>query len=99
MSPEQAQGHRVDKRTDIWAFGCVLFEMLTGGRPFAGANAAQTIAAIVSRAPRVGPPAARTCPRHAAPCWSVACKRIRPTGSVTSVTFAWRSTEHSSRRG
>ena len=52
MSPEQAQGHRVDKRTDIWAFGCVLFEMLTGGRPFAGANAAQTIAAIVSQPPQ-----------------------------------------------
>jgi eukaryotic-like serine/threonine-protein kinase len=52
MSPEQAQGHRVDKRTDIWAFGCVLYEMLTGARPFAGANAAQTIAAVISQAPR-----------------------------------------------
>jgi eukaryotic-like serine/threonine-protein kinase len=52
MSPEQAQGHRLDKRTDIWAFGCVLFEMLTGSRPFAGANAARTIAAIIGQAPR-----------------------------------------------
>src|SRR5436190_20993488 len=49
MSPEQARGHAVDKRTDIWAFGCVLYEMLTGRPAFAGDTIADTIAAILER--------------------------------------------------
>jgi Tol biopolymer transport system component len=51
MSPEQAQGLRVDKRTDIWAFGCVLYEMLTGTPAYVGATAADTISAILEREP------------------------------------------------
>ncbi|HEX7798302.1 MAG TPA: protein kinase [Vicinamibacterales bacterium] len=51
MSPEQARGKPVDKRTDIWAFGCVLFEMLTGISPFAGETGSDSIAAILSRDP------------------------------------------------
>ena len=51
MSPEQARGKRVDKRTDIWAFGCVLFEMLTGKRAFHGETTSDVIAAIIERAP------------------------------------------------
>jgi serine/threonine protein kinase len=51
MSPEQARGKAVDKRTDIWAFGCVLYEMLTGRRAFSGDTASDAIAAILEREP------------------------------------------------
>jgi Tol biopolymer transport system component len=51
MSPEQARGKTVDKRTDIWAFGCVLYEMLAGLPPFAGDTVSDTIAAILERDP------------------------------------------------
>ena len=51
MSPEQARGRAVDKRTDIWAFGCVLYELITGQRAFARATVSDTIAAILEREP------------------------------------------------
>jgi eukaryotic-like serine/threonine-protein kinase len=51
MSPEQARGKWVDKRTDIWAFGCVLFEMLSGKMAFDGDTVTDTIAAILERDP------------------------------------------------
>ncbi|MDQ3418195.1 MAG: serine/threonine-protein kinase [Acidobacteriota bacterium] len=51
MSPEQARGRPVDRRTDIWAFGCVLFEMLTGTRAFAGETLSDTIVAVLEREP------------------------------------------------
>ena len=51
MSPEQARGQPVDKRTDIWAFGCVLYEMLTGHAAFARETLSDTIAAILEREP------------------------------------------------
>jgi len=49
MSPEQARGKAVDKRTDIWAFGCVLYEMLTTRPPFRGETVSDTIARILER--------------------------------------------------
>ena len=52
MAPEQARGKAVDKRSDIWAFGCVLFEMLTGTRAFDGEDATDTIAAVVRAEPK-----------------------------------------------
>jgi len=51
MSPEQARGRTVDKRADVWAFGCVLYEMLTGERPFPGDDVSETIARVIEREP------------------------------------------------
>ena len=51
MSPEQARGKPVDKRADIWAFGVVLYEMVTGRRPFQGENVTDVLAAVVKDAP------------------------------------------------
>ena len=57
MSPEQARGHPVDARTDLWAFGCVLFEMLTGTRAFPGDTVTDILAAVVKEEPRWHDPA------------------------------------------
>jgi eukaryotic-like serine/threonine-protein kinase len=51
MSPEQARGRPLDKRTDIWSYGCVLFEMLTGRPAFAGDTISDTIVSILDREP------------------------------------------------
>jgi hypothetical protein len=51
MSPEQARGQAIDKRTDIWAFGCVLYEMLTGRRAFEGKTMTDTLALVIERDP------------------------------------------------
>lgn len=51
MSPEQAKGRAVDKRSDVWAFGCVLYEMLSGTRAFGGEDVTDTIAAVVRGEP------------------------------------------------
>jgi serine/threonine protein kinase len=51
MSPEQARGKTVDKRTDIWSFGCVLYQMLTGRSAFAGETVSDTIVAVLEREP------------------------------------------------
>ncbi|HEX6213464.1 MAG TPA: protein kinase, partial [Vicinamibacterales bacterium] len=67
MSPEQARGRFVDKRTDIWAFGAVVYEMLTGKRAFDGEDVSMTLAAVMkaepdwTAVPSEVPPPVRTC--------------------------------------
>ena len=51
MSPEQAKGKPVGKQADVWAFGVVLYEMLTGTRPFAGEDVSETLARVIDREP------------------------------------------------
>jgi len=66
MSPEQARGQPLDKRTDVWSFGCVLYETLTGHRAFEGDTGSDTLAAVLEREPdwdelpEATPPAVRT---------------------------------------
>ncbi len=85
MSPEQARGKPVDKRTDVWAFGCVLYEMLTGRVAFTGDTLSDTIAAILDREPDWS-----ACPRrHPHPSGgscSGASTRMRSAGCATSAT-------------
>jgi eukaryotic-like serine/threonine-protein kinase len=51
MAPEQAKGRQADKRSDVWAFGCVLYEMLTGKRAFEGEDVSETLAAVLRGEP------------------------------------------------
>ena len=65
MSPEQARGLEVDRRTDIWSFGATMYELLTGKRAFFGPTPADTVVAVLSSEPGLGS-AARQHPRRTA---------------------------------
>ena len=84
MSPEQARGKPVDKRADIWAFGAVLYEMLTGERAFAGEDLSETLAAVIRDEPDLGrvPPQVRELLE--------ACLQKDPMRRLRDVGDAWR---------
>jgi eukaryotic-like serine/threonine-protein kinase len=77
MSPEQARGKSVDKRSDIWAFGCVLFEMLTGHKAFDRDTVSDTMAAILEREPDW-----RLLPAATPPTRCLAARRPRDIGDA-----------------
>ena len=81
MSPEQAKGREADKRSDIWAFGCVLYEMLTGRRAFDGDDITDVLGAV--RPPRagLGGAAVRRAAGRFARCCNDAWSRIAARGS------------------
>jgi Tol biopolymer transport system component len=85
MSPEQARGRTADKRADIWAFGAVLYEMLTGARAFAGDDVSDVLASVLAREPdfTVVPPRVR---RVLARCLEKdPRKRLRDIGDAMSL--------------
>ena len=93
MAPEQAKGKPVDKRADIWAFGVVLYEMLTGRRLFDGEDISETLAAVLTRGRRLDVASRRTFRRGSARSSATASSAIRSSGCATSATRASRSTK------
>ena len=90
MSPEQARGKTVDKRADIWAFGAVLYEMLTGRRAFDGEDVSDTLVAVLQREPDLDalPPSVPA--RAVRRCCVVPAEGSEAARCATSATCAWR---------
>jgi serine/threonine-protein kinase len=95
MSPEQAKGRPADKRSDIWAFGCVFYEMLTGARAFGGDDVADTLASVLRQEPdytllpRDTPDAVRLLLRGC-----LTKDRHRRIGDVSAVRFVLDNVPH-----
>jgi serine/threonine protein kinase len=85
MAPEQARGKAVGRRADIWAFGVVLYELVTGTRPFGGDNVTDTIAAVVKEQPDLGkvPPSLRRLITR--------CLEKDPAKQLRDIGEAWES--------
>ena len=91
MAPEQARGRVADRRADIWAFGAVLFEMLTGRRAFPGEDITDTLAAVVRAEPDVGSAPSRPFAHARRVPATMPRRKTRSSASGTSATCAWRS--------
>ena len=91
MSPEQARGNAVDRRADVWAFGCCLYEALTGRQAFGGESEADRLAAVLERDPDWRALPAQTPGRGSATCCAAACSATRSAACVTSATRGSRS--------
>ena len=79
MSPEQARGAHVDRRTDVWALGCVIYEMLTGRPAFAGATLSDTVAAVLRGEPDWQAPPRRDASTDSSAARSLLAKGSSPT--------------------
>ena len=97
MSPEQASGRPVDRRTDVWAFGCLFYEILTGTRAFSGETTTDTLAAVMRSEPDWSrlPRAIR---RRFQPSCAAAFEKIRASGCRRLATRASPSTKFSRAR-
>ncbi len=97
MSPEQARGRAVDRRTDIWAFGCILFEMLSGRHAFEGEDVAGILAHVIqgepdwSSLPRTTPPRLRALLER--------CLRKDPRYRLRDIGDAWIELDEVARGG
>ncbi len=87
MSPEQARGKRADRRADIWAFGCVLYEMLTGKHAFIGESISDTLAAVIRAEPDWASLRPTRHPQFARSC-TAACKKTSGNGCKPSAKLA-----------
>jgi serine/threonine protein kinase len=102
MAPEQARGQTVDKRAEVWAFGCVVYEMLTGRQAFPGQTISDSLAAVLTRETDLDavPPSARrmvqTClekdPKRrpqAIGDWRLLVESVEPPRKTASIRMAW----------
>jgi eukaryotic-like serine/threonine-protein kinase len=93
MSPEQARGKSVDKRSDIWAFGVVVYEMVTGSQLFSGETVSDTLAAVLTKEPEFDEVPARFRPLLRSCLIRDPKNRLRDIGSVAALLEAVSETE------